>query len=177
MSLVYDMEDVNFLKIMLKYMEVAVLLRRAADLHFVKVSRLLVVNGVGEGERGVLGNRKKPRVSEKNRDNSEHCKKKKTDLLKFVWWDDGPPPNSGVRPASYTHPPSSHLDITQSNPKKGVFKNLNLPNFSEKNSGKILQSNTCIMCVVIPVCKLELFGICVNIYFALKALQTYTDAF
>ncbi len=49
MSLVYDMEDVNCLKIM--YMEVAVLLRRAADLHFVKVSRLLVYSEWGGGGR------------------------------------------------------------------------------------------------------------------------------
>jgi hypothetical protein len=33
-------------------MEAAVLLRKAADLHFVKVSRLLLVNGFGDGERG-----------------------------------------------------------------------------------------------------------------------------
>jgi hypothetical protein len=65
----------------------------------------------------------KPRaaLSEKNMGKNQSTARKKIDLLKFVWWDDGPPPNSGVRPASYTHPPSSHLDITQSNPKKLLF--------------------------------------------------------
>jgi hypothetical protein len=63
MSFVYDMETENFPKHMLKYMEAAALLRKAADLHFVKVSRLLVVNGVGRGGEGVLGNRMKPRAA------------------------------------------------------------------------------------------------------------------
>jgi hypothetical protein len=135
--------------------------------------------GWGRERGGVLGNRMKPRaaLSEKNRGKNQSTARKKMDLLKFVWWEDGPPPNSGVRPASFTHPPSSHLDITHRNPKKVFLKHLYLPNFSETNSKEILQSNTCIMCVVIPVCKLEPYGIRVNIYFALKALQTYTYAF
>jgi hypothetical protein len=45
----------------------------------------------------------KPRaaLSEKTGKTQSTARNKK-DLLKFVWWEDGPPPNSGVIPASYT---------------------------------------------------------------------------
>jgi hypothetical protein len=60
-------------------------------------------------------------------------------------------------------------------PEKGVFKN-SIYRIILNKFGQNFYSLTRV-CAVVAVRKLEPFGIRVNIYFALKVLQTYTYAF